>query len=401
MKKILLGGMIAAAALASCTNEEVIEQNDASKISYSVITEGTSRAADIYCPNNMPASFKVSAKQGTANFFEADEVTNNGGTWQSTNTRYWPTSGSLDFYAYANDGGTMVWSTESAPTFADFTVGSDVAAQQDLLYAVATDQTKAANSTVKLNFRHALSQVVFRAKNTDPNLYVEVSGVSVVNVNSKNTFTFPSESTESNVAHGTASGTVPAAQGTWGTASDLTSYSVDFAAQPVKCIKGDSGNTSDVVNLTEYASAADGSHGTETDFGNAMLLLPQTVAKADIVQGSNTIPTTGVYFMVKCKIWNVATPSATGDKAANDVLLYPGVADGASDAEAANILIPVDIDWAQGMKYIYTFVFGNGNGGWNPNGPDPVFVPITFDVTVDEFIPVANQDVTLDTNTNN
>lgn len=407
MKKILLGGMIAL-ALASCTNDDVIqEQTDSSKIGFSVTTQGTSRASDIYCANNMMNSFKVSAKMDNATFFEGDEVTRSGDTWVNSATRYWPASGALDFYAYTNDNGTFVWDPTAAPTFTDYEVASDVASQSDLVYAVAAGQTKAANSTVALNFRHALSQIVFRAKNTNPNLYVEVTGVSVVNVNGKGTYTFPTASTTTNVAHGTASGTVPAAQGTWDEAnfSGLTSYSTTFDTVPVVCIKGETENTSDVVNLTEYAAAEDGSHGNETaaDFAGAMLLLPQNIAKAEFVQGSKQLPETGVYFKVTCKIWNVATPGADGTKSADDVLLYPAIAEGSTAATtpAGEVLIPVSIDWQQGMKYIYTFVFGDGNGGWDPTGPDPVLVPITFDVSVDEFIPVANQDINLDTNADN
>ena len=45
-----------------------------------------------------------------------------------------------------------------------------------------------------------------------------------------------------------------------------------------------------------------------------------------------------------------------------------------------------------GKRYVYTLIFGEG-GGFNPENPDPenpdpepVLVPITFDVTVDNFV---------------
>lgn len=403
MKKIFFACMVAA-AMVSCSDDEAVmkQQTDASKISYSVVTETPTRATDIYCPNNMPTSFKVSAKSGTSTFFDGDVVNKSGNTWVDATNRYWPASGSLDFFAYVNDNNTFDWNT-TAPTFTDFTVNPDVASQTDLLYAVSMNNTKpdanATDKNVNLNFRHALSQVVFRAKNTNPSIYVEVSGVSVVQVNSTATFTFPTENTDGNIAHGATSGTL--SYNGWSTPTTPTTYSVDLDTPvAVTCIKGDTENTSDVVSITEYSTADDGSHGDEQNFGGAMLLIPQTGEKAVFTQGSNTLPTTGVYFKVKCKIWNVATPSATGEKATDDILLYPVIATGETgeSTAAADILIPVDINWTPGMKYIYTFVFGNGNGGWDPDGPKPVFVPITFDVTVDEFIPVTNEDVTLDTN---
>lgn len=399
MKKIAFVCMLAI-GLVSCTSDDtVLEQNDANKINFTVSTEGTSRATDVYCPNNMISSFNVSATNGSATFFDGDVVTLTGGKWVDNVTHYWPTSGTLSFYAYVNDGGTFQWDPAAAPTFTDFAPATDVASQVDLLYAVAADKSKPTGTAtdVMLNFRHALSQVVFKAKNTNPNLYVEIYGVSVCQINSKGTFTFPTASTDGNIAHGATTG--DPVQGSWTYTTDLANYSVNLAAAaPVVCVKGDSGNTSTVVNLTDYAAAADGSHADgETQFANAMILLPQTTAACAISE--TEVPTTGVYFAVKCKIWNVASPSADGTKAANDILLYPS-----TDAtDAADVLIPVSINWQQGKKYIYTFVFGNGNGGWTP-GPDPkpVLVPISFDVTVDEFVPVVNADTDMQTpSTNN
>ena len=65
---------------------------------------------------------------------------------------------------------------------------------------------------------------------------------------------------------------------------------------------------------------------------------------------------------------------------------------------AKELAIPADFTWEQGKKYIYTFVFGKGNGGYDPD-PDPsdpatpVLVPITFDITVDDFIPVPGTEI--------
>lgn len=394
MKKILFASMVAALALTSCSNDEVInEQNDANKIAFSVVTQGNSRANDIYCPNNLIDGFTVSAKMGGATFFDGDQYTGTTGSWTSNSpVRYWPASGSLDFFA---SNGTYSWNS-GAPTFDDFTVNSSVASQFDLLYAVAAGETKK-STPVQLNFRHALSQIVFCAKNVSPTLYVEVEAVRVVNVHGTGTFTFPTASTTTNVAHGTASGTVPAAQGTWDEAnfSNLTDYTASFDTKTVNCPLG--AENGGIVKLTEYAAAATGAHGTETDFSNAMLLLPQTKEKA-VFEAGKTLPTTGVYFAVKCKLYNVANPNTNGTKADADVLLYPAVAEGSTAAatQAAEIFIPVSIDWKQGMKYIYTLVFGKGDGGWTPD-PEPVFVPITFEVSVDEFIPAGNEDVDLTT----
>ena len=57
------------------------------------------------------------------------------------------------------------------------------------------------------------------------------------------------------------------------------------------------------------------------------------------------------------------------------------------------LAIPASFNWEQGKKYTYTIVFGKDGGGFIPGGdPDPVFVPVTFDVTVDDFVTVNNKD---------
>ena len=86
--------------------------------------------------------------------------------------------------------------------------------------------------------------------------------------------------------------------------------------------------------------------------------------------------------MIKCKIRNVA-----GDEVADDDVYLWGTA-----SEAKELAIPVSLTWKQGVKYIYTFVFGEGIGGYDPEGEE-VLVPITFSVTVDDFTSPTSNDI--------
>ena len=243
---------------------------------------------------------------------------------------------------------------------------------------------------MNLNFRHALSQIVFQAKNTNANLYVEIAGVSVANVGGKNTFTFPSANTETNIvdhdenADGVykdgefGSGiTYNTSWGTWAALTQGTEkYDVDFTKTPVP------GNNT-LVALTTTANE------TDKEYNKAMLLLPQTTtAWKPETHPNPKKDNTGSYLLVDCAIFNVAgTDYAEGD----DVCLWgePKKEGGWTTKELA---IPVAFDWQQGKKYVYTLVFGEGNGGYNPDpedpdpeDPDPVLVPITFEITVDDF----------------
>lgn len=383
MKKII-SGIAVLMLLVSCSKEEVIDVNhDGDEITFDVVTNSATRAADVYCNINMPKGFYVSAISDGQTYIDKDQIANEDGSWvNKSGVRYWPAT-PVDFYAYYNDNGSYQWSVaegKAVAKFVNFEVNDDVAAQQDLIYAVKTNQSKpaedAANTPVALNFRHALSQVVFQAKNTNANLYVEISGVDVVNVGNTNTFTFPSVDTDNNIDdHEGATTEYPSEAQGWGTWADLTSGDASYAVEfkPV-AVNGDS-------NVVALTTTDDGAKDGEFN-ANTMLLLPQTTTAWDAK--SKLGDTTGSYFLVNCIIKNVSGDAVSDD----DVYLWGDNSTGAWKAK--KLAIPVAFDWEQGKKYIYTLVFGEGNGGYEPDPedptPDPVLVPITFTVTVDDFV---------------
>ena len=390
MKKII-SGIAVLMLLVSCSKEEVIDVNhDGDEITFDVVTNSATRAADVYCNNNMPKEFYVSAISDGMSYIDEDHIANENGSWvNKSGVRYWPET-AVDFYAYYNDNNSYSWSVENQKAvakFVDFTVNDNVADQQDLIYAVKTNQSKpaedAANTPVALNFRHALSQIVFQAKNTNANLYVEISGVDVVNVGYTNTFTFPSVDTDKNIVdHEGATADYPAGADGWGTWAALTggdaSYAVAFDAVAVK------GNNTVVALTTTDDGEKDGEFNA-----NTMLLLPQTTTAWDAE--SKLGETKGSYFLVNCIIKNVSGEQVSDD----DVYLWGDNSTGTWQAK--ELAIPVAFNWEQGKKYIYTLVFGEGNGGYEPDPddptPDPVLVPITFTVTVDDFVTPAATEV--------
>lgn len=368
--------------IASCSNDEVTEISDADAISFGATTGSISRATNVYCNANMPVAFNVWASYTdgslTSTYINGDEITLQNGRWvNSTGTRYWPATGTLDFYAVVNDGGKMNWNN-GVPAIEGFDVSTTLANQTDLLYAVKTGQSKPTDgSKVMLNFRHALSQVVFRAVNTNPNLYVEVEGVTICNVTSGGTYTFSAASTDGNIDDHSGNGIYQnAGRGSWAlNFGSKANYAASFSAV---ALNGDSSAASLSLTDTDEAGKA---------WDNVMMLLPQGATAAWDPKNGKPVDSTGTYFLVKCKIWNVAGDSHT----ANDVVLW-------SDASgnAADVAVPVSINWEEGKKYVYTFIFGEGNGGYDPEDPKPVLFPITFDVSVDDFVNVGNQDVEMD-----
>ena len=403
MKKDVLLMALSALSLTACVNDETIEVNRGDEVAFRAVaghatrTEATTTATI--------KEFKVwgfHENEGvTKTFMDAVAVNRINDSWTYSPTQFWPEAGTIDFFS-VSPGATTVKMDKTTKTIPDFTVLSEVDDQIDLLYAANYDCSKEANgvSGVEVNFRHALSQIVFQAKNINPNLYVEISGVSVCKLGGANTFTYPSGKTDSNIVdhEGTAGTSIDYVDGSWGTWGALTGgteqYNVTFT--PVK-LKGDKNAT---------ASSLTNTNETGKEFSKkALLLLPQTTTAWDVTSAGaegTAANQSGSYFLVKCKIYNVAN-STTGFDPSTDVCLWPGE----NSENPDNIAIPVAVNWEQGKKYIYTFVFGEGNGGYDPEpdpddpDPEPVLIPIKFDVTVDDFVPVANEDIEMDEPDNN
>ena len=373
-------------ALASCSNDELTSVNrDGDEIAFSVVTNSATRAADVYCNNNKPSGFNVWATFNGQTYINGDNVQYQGGKWVNTSgTRYWP-DGEVSFFAHVNAGDAFNWNG-GQPKIENFTVGTDVATQQDLLYAVKT-ASKGTDGKAELNFRHALSQIVFQAKNTNPNLYVEISGVSVCKVKNQGTFTYPTDDTSDKVGEHNDGASIDYSTQKWGSWSTNGTQQYDVTFNAVQLNGSKTATSVSLTNTNETAKAYD----------KVMLLLPQNSTKWDVGTNATTgkpEDQTGTYFLVKCQIYNVAGTTVNKN---TDVCLW-------GNGGAEDVAIPVALNWEQGKKYIYTFVFGDGNGGYDPDPdpddpdpkPTPVLVPITFEVTVDDFVPVGNQDIEMD-----
>ena len=357
MKKIIFGAM-AAAALLSCSKEQVLETNqNGNEISFSIETDNQTKASEVYSQTKLMNEFTVCATydNGTINkWYYTDVVTRNGSSWIGKDKHYWSYDGTHDFYACVN-GDMTVEDTPAPPQIVDFEPSTDVSKQVDLLYAVTGNMTRA-DRTVPLKFRHALSQIEFRAKNTNEKLHVIIKGVTVGNTISMATFTFPD-------------GYFYDDPGTWsyGEPWSIGSYSVTVNGE-----KGiDIPNTSTPVNLTISSN---------NDFAKSMLLIPPaTIEGLDwdgesfgtwALEPGSPLDDCYSYLAVNCEIYNIEGTKFDPD---TDVKLYSGDA-----------IISARFTWEQGKKYIYTFVFGDGSCGQTPDG-DPVLVPIRYQIEVDDF----------------
>lgn len=384
MKKVVIGAM-AVLALTACSNEEVIQTNEQNQeITFTAVTDkATSRAADGFCNGNMPGDFQVWAKVGTKNYFGGQIYERKTGTTtyiipDGDPVRYWPESGTVDFFAAKNYEGanssSVTWNAADAEPaiITDFKVPTDVTKQHDFIYAVKTGASKTENS---LNFRHGLAEVVFRAKNENNNISIIVHGVKVMNVKNTGTFTFPTTSTSNNIVDedNPQNTTFTGEQGTWALKNDLGSYSVTLSDIPVTV---DNSTTKPVSLTYDFIDA-------NKRYNNGSLYLMEQNAttawdgSAAVKSGSSYLTTCGAFLVLNCTIYNVAAGNGTAHTG-DDIVLW--------SAKDIAVKFPANVTWKHGYKYVYTFTFTKaGNGGTDPDTNQPVFTPIELSVTVDDF----------------
>lgn len=374
MKKVLFGAM-AALTLVACSNDEVTDVTKSKEIKFTVSTgNAETRAADSYCSNILPTSFKVWANVDGKNYIEGETYklqSGNNYVVDGANLRYWPAS-DIDFHAVVNENGTTNWNAATGNlSFTGYTVATDVAQQKDFLYAVAAGCSKPDNGTgvQALNFRHALAQVMFKGKCENSKIYVEISGVQICKIKNVGDFALPTASTNAqNVNHGPTGWDTPLVSGNygaWTNQSGSVTNTVSFAATAL---------TNAGVNLT-YTTA-------DNETSNIIYMVPQTLTPWEASNGgTKPAEQDGSYFLLTAKIWNVAGVEV--DKV-NDVVIYDG-----------QIAIPTDARVFEGGKrYVYTFIFtAGGNGGWTPDPVKPVLTPVKFTVTVDDFVEETNKDI--------
>ena len=390
MKKHLVLGALAVLALAACTKSEVVELNKGNEISLTAVTgKNLTKAHDGYCNSDMPADFAVWAATDGKKYFEAQTYKRDGtsNTYKSESARYWPTT-AVDFFAAKNYGGPATLTPTSGATslaVADYTVTTTVADQTDFIYAVTKGATKDGGPAV-LNFRHALSQIEFQAKNQNTGIHVFIDKIQVVNVYSKGNFSVSNETTTNYQNHthdenAEASDPRTGQRCSWGAQSTPDTYTLNFYVD-------DANPGVDVKNGGSADLSVSDPTGKEYN-DKTMYLIPQTVE--NLWGGSGTPASNEAYFLINAIIYNVAGTEV--DKA-NDVVLWGTKTGSTYTSKPIAVPIPASTEWEDGLRYVYTFNFTKtGTGGVDPGTGEDVLTPIELTVSVDDFVDAGNKDV--------
>ena len=352
--------------LMSCSEEEIanVETSSRNAIGFNVLSNAAeTRATPTTNTNLKNTDFDVFAftADGTAFMgkndteFEHDgvKIVYKNGKWDYDNAsdlRYWPTE-ALDFYAF--NPGTV---SEDMMAFYSWEATKDVQkisytcmdeygsgtthANYDVMYAMAKGQTKDMNNgIVKFNFKHILSQVVFKAKTQYDNMQVDINMIKIHNVKMGGFFTLPA----------TADGT-----GSWSDPADLPSEVSGLGKFTV--VKD--------VNITVKSNTI----ATDISTTTPMLNRPQelTAWKVSETATKSKLEADNAkqcYLEIACKI-----------RQSGAYLL-------GSASEYKTIYVPFGDTWVAGKRHIYTLIFG---GGYNDQG-EAVLNPIQFDAETTDW----------------
>ena len=342
MKKQLFLTAVAALAMVSCSEENVLDTNRGNAIDFRAAM-GT-RAQETTTANM--SSIYVTALNAREEILFSDQLFSKqpDNFFTSTPVYHWPGDGStLTFYAYSpskTDLGGTLEITSTTKKLTDFSPKASITDQKDFVTIKATgNKTNNEATGVPLQFEHRLVQIEVHAKNANEGYVYKVKGVRIGKPVSKGTFDF-----ETNA---------------WFLNTEKTNYEAEcdneqiLAAQPVSIMKANDDNAMLIPqSLTAWAATTD---------------------KTNVAEGA--------YLAVKVQITTKA-----------GARVYP-VADG---VDYDWVAVPIGTNWVAGKKFIYTLDFSNGAGKVDPEkeidpsdtedhyqpGDDILGGPIKFTVNV-------------------
>ena len=340
MKSKLFMLAAAAAALASCSSDEVVSENTGDAISFRTAVSGQTRAVEM-TTSNLGAFNVYAMKSGTSTPYFEDVLFHQqaDNSFASSTKYYWPNNQSLDFFAYAKGSDNQV--TKGGYNTFSVSPSTTVPNQVDFIYAATKGRTKAnSKNGVELNFRHAESKISLKVKNTSGTMTFDVYGWKVGYVSTGGTFTFDPNSKTDSHNDGTNSNLIP-----------LSAWN----AQPATV----SGSYENTLSDTKYV----GVNSAEASVGTDMILVPQVLSGFNNYQTANLgDKLNGAYIGVKLIIRN-------NDDVNNQLKGTVIVGGGQNNDEGVWAVWPLTDTWEPGKHY--TYVIDLKDGGYYEEQEDP------------------------------
>lgn len=338
MKKNLFILAVTAAALASCSNDVTTAVNTTlnapQEITFRTTADRMTRAADINLTTLQGSGFYVSARNSDNTVFSdfTDKLFSySDGFWTCSPAYVWPSSGDLDFYAYAPAVTGQISGHSDYKTFA-VTPSATTAEQVDLVFANANGKNQSNSSTgVALNFRHAESKVAIKLKNSNAAMTMTVGNVVIGNVLNSGTYSY------TKIEAGTTAASTFLLNSDW---------SLDGATATTY--------TQTVTTASAYSSSDPVQAGVD------MILIPQTLTAATAYASDDASSAfSGAYITVQIKIQQSGAYIV-----------------GTAESFVTAMWPLTSITWQPGHKY--TYIIDLSGGGYYPtnNTGDSALDPI-------------------------
>jgi len=352
-----------ALALVACSNDDVVNTTSSDEIRLSVTTETPKLTASrVSHEGTLLNDFKLFALKNSdskTKYLENESVVYSDGAYSfADGKRFWPNY-ALNFYAVhclngdentADNDTQTVYSVSDEPQFhanGDGYLGIDLnnvilpssktdaddSSQDDILYARVDNVTNSTtNSTVTLNFRHALAKIQFTVKTASQNVYVEIptGGVELCGFTNKGDLWIGSGSeTSTNFSEGTN--------------ADYNTYSDDCLWTP----STDDKYANQSIVCKAYATAqecgerigvfddyyTDGSDQDNTiKAQDGLYVMPQTFNTGNYANGKWT----GMYFKIKCLVCHIEDADALDTYTEAEDISYQDLCKGQSSFNFLN-----------------------------------------------------------------
>lgn len=435
--KLFCGAALLAFA-ASCSQDEVELNKIATSntISYKVDTDKMSRSTSSFTNGTDVHEITVSAWMrmpsdlpgyGSSNgdnsmYFLNDVLTrlSGSGTFNyETDARYWPANGeALDFFAVVSNPSANPFSftgVNGKPGLMGSISQEGIDKMPDMLFAHTYGQTRNTTPTyqqnVSFNFNHAFAKVVVTAEVRNSNLRVYITDMEICGVTKSGEFQFPYIVGEGSNLKET--------EANWIKSADYTTIpnllKLDYlnnsalAYSPMAVTKGVNNEKAVVldknvkeeiwidVNDTDDEGNVIGSHKElkETKYPNTKLPLISATAPYDLLVIPNNYNGRNAskyqtYIKVKGYAYNIADKKNGWDEEC-DALIYPKKNGG--NVVPAEMIIPIEFDWAMGTINRYNIIFDCSNGGNVGEDPtNPAFIKIGYEVEVKPWTDIDNGD---------
>ena len=345
MKKAFYMMAAAAIALSSCSSEETTDVAKSTAISFRPTVGFNSRGAELNNTNfneMWVSGFDMGAATGTGNGFE-DVKFNKQGTGNEflpDIPLFWQAGSELRFFAInpAKDNwhGTLAFTKDEAK-LTDVTIPNNIEEQKDLVIGSATAQANnhMDGKGVDLTLNHILSQINFKAVNTNKRLTYRIAAIRIVNAKNSDTYTYNAVTKV----------------GTWaGNTSGKVTYELNFKDNPIT-LDGTTDHTEEFLRHE----------------GHGAMLVPQSLTPWNGKEVSDTEQFDGNSYIAL--LVNV--------RFTNDAYVYPKKANGNEDYGWIAVPLPTNnagndkAEWKMGNKYIYTLNLSEGCGKVDPVDPNP------------------------------